>query len=348
MLYESRLCKNATSWRWMFWILITLAFAMSSCNRAEKGTGPDVTQKTFASADVAGNALLQAATSGDQSALLAIFGPDGKDILFSGDAVNDKDNLEDFVAAYGQMHRWVKLRVGGQMLQVGADNYPFPIPLDQNHSGQWYFDTAAGKDEILARRIGKGELSAIAACVAIADAQKQYFSRTHDGQNEKQYAQKFVSDDGKQNGLYWSASAGQPSSPLGPLADFAKSLGYSNAGDKPQPFNGYYFRLLTKQGDKAPGGAMDYIADGKMTRGFAVIAYPAEYRNSGIMTFTIGRDGVVYQKDLGEKTNEIALAMTEYNPGDSWSAFVETETTQSFDPTVGGSETASLNASRKQ
>ena len=322
----SRLCKNPTSWRWMFWILITLSFALSSCNRSEKGTGPEATQKTFASPEVAGNTLLEAAKSGDQSALLAIFGPDGKDILFSGDAVKDKNNLEDFVAAYGQMHRWVKLRIGGQMLQVGADNHPFPIPLDQNPSGQWYFDTAAGKDEILARRIGKGELSAIAACAALADAQKQYFSQTHDGQNEKQYAQKFVSDDGKQNGLYWPTSAGEPSSPLAPLADFAKSLGYSNAGDKPQPFNGYYFHILTKQGDKAPGGARDYVADGKMNGGFAVVAYPAEYRNSGIMTFVVGPDGIVFQKDLGENTNEVAMAMTEYNPGEGWSSIVGTET----------------------
>lgn len=330
MWHVSRFCRNRTSWRWIFWILITtLSFTLSSCNRSEKAAGPEATQKTFASPEVAGNALLEAAKSGDQGALLATFGPDGKDVLFSGDAVKDKDNLEDFVAAYGQMHRWVKLKVGGQMLQLGADNYPFPIPLDQNRSGQWYFDTAAGKDEILARRIGKAELTAIAACGAIADAQKQYFSRPHDGEKEKQYAQKFVSDDGKQNGLYWPTSAAEPASPLGPLADFAESLGYRNADDKPQPFNGYYFQILTKQGDKAPGGAMDYVEDGKMTRGFAVIAYPAEYRNSGIMTFTIGPDGVVYQKDLGENTNEIAMKMTEYNPGDGWSSVVGTEMIQS-------------------
>ena len=328
MWHVSRFCKNPTSWWWTFWILISFSFSLSSCNRSEKGTGLEATQKTFASPEVAGNALLEAGKSGDQSALLAIFGPDGKDILFSGDTVKDKNNLEDFVAAYGQMHRWAKLKVGGQMLQVGADNFPFPIPLDQNPSGQWYFDTAAGKDEILARRIGKGELIAIAACGAIANAQKQYFSRLHDGENEKQYAQKFRSDDGKQNGLYWPTSTGEPSSPLGPLADFAQSLGYSNAGDKPQPFNGYYFHILTKQGDKAPGGAMDYVADGKMTRGFAVIAYPAEYRNSGIMTFVIGPDGAVYQKDLGENTNEVAMAMTEYNPGEGWSSIVGTETIQ--------------------
>jgi len=328
MLRMTRLGKDPRLLRWTCWSLVTLLLAVVSCNRSEKTADVAGTQKTFASPEDAGNAFLQAAKAGDQSALLAIFGSDGKDILFSGDAVRDKDDLEDFVAAYSQMHRWVKIKVGGQMLQVGADNYPFPIPLDRNHSGQWYFDTAAGKDEILARRIGKGELTAIAACDAIANAQKQYFVRTHDGDKEKQYAQKFVSDAGKQNGLYWPTSAGEPSSPLGPLGDFAKSLGYGNAGDKPQPFNGYYFHILTKQGDKAPGGAMAYVADGKMTRGFGVVAYPAEYRNSGIMTFMIGSDGVVYQKDLGEKTNEIAMAMTEYNPGDGWSSVVGTETIQ--------------------
>jgi hypothetical protein len=216
------------------------------------------------------------------------------------------------------MNRWRPIKAGGEILYTGADNYPFPIPLGQNPSGQWYFDTAAGKDEILARRIGKGELTAIEACGAIADAQRQYFTQTHDDDKVKQYAQKFVSDEGKHNGLYWPAPEGQTPSPLGQLGDFAKAAGYTNAGDKPQPFNGYYFQILTKQGDKPQGGAKDYIVDGKMTAGFAVLAYPAEYRNSGIMTFIIDKDGTIYQKDLGEKTADVAVATTEYNPGDGW------------------------------
>ena len=173
-------------------------------------------QRTFASPAEAGAAFLDAAKSGDQSALLAIFGPDGKDVLFSGDPVKDKNALQDFVAAYGQMNRWREIKAGGEILYVGADNYPFPVPLERNPSGQWSFDTAAGKDEILARRIGKGELTAIAACVATADAEQQYFSQTHDGDSVKQYAQKFVSDEGKQNGLYWNVPEGQAPSPLGP------------------------------------------------------------------------------------------------------------------------------------
>ena len=184
--------------------------------------------------------FLEAAKSGDQNALLAIFGPDGKDVLFSGDAVKDKDALQDFVAAYSQMNRWREIKAGGEILYIGADNYPFPVPLGRNSSGQWSFDTAAGKDEILARRIGKGELTAIAACTATADAERQYFSQAHDGDNVKQYAQKFVSDEGKQNGLYWIVAEGKVPSPLGSLVEFAKAAGYTNAGEKPQPFNGYY------------------------------------------------------------------------------------------------------------
>jgi hypothetical protein len=184
--------------------------------------------------------------------------------------------------------------------------------LAKNSAGQWMFDTAAGKDEILARRIGKDELTAIAASGAVAVAQAKYFSE------QKQYAQKFVSDEGKRDGLYWQVAAGQTLSPLEDVRDFAKAAGYTNAGDKAQAFGGYYFKILTKQGPGAKGGAKDYMANGKMTGGFAMLAYPAEYRNSGIMTFIVGKDGVVYQKDLGEKTNELAPAVQAYDPGDGW------------------------------
>jgi hypothetical protein len=298
--------------------LFTLFASFISCKKSARPTPEKAAQETFASPADAGAAFLEAAKSGDQNAFVAIFGPDAKDVLFSGDAVKDKDYLQDFVAAYSQMNRWVKIKAGGEVLYVGADNYPFPIPLGQNPSGQWYFDTAAGKDEILARRIGRDELTAITACGAIADAEQQYFSQAHAGDKVKQYAQQFISDEGKQNGLYWPVPEGQAPSPLGPLRDFAKALGYTNAGQKPQPFNGYYFRILTKQGDKAPGGAKDYIVNGKMTGGFAILAYPAEYRNSGIMTFIVGKDGTVYQKDLGEKTTDVAVGLAEYNPGDGW------------------------------
>jgi hypothetical protein len=308
-------------------LLLASGISLVSCNKAEKAPGAETAaaQKTFASPAEAGSAFFEAAKSSDQNALLAIFGPDSKGVLYSGDPIKDKNALQDFVAGYSQMNRWRSIKAGGEILYTGADNFPFPIPLDRDSSGGWYFDTAAGKDEILARRIGKGELIAIAACGAVADAQQQYFNQPHAGDGGKQYAQKFVSDEGKQNGLYWEAREGQPRSPLGELGDLAKAAGYTNAGGTPQPFNGYYFRILTKQGDKAPGGAKDYISKGKMTGGFAILAYPAEYRNSGIMTFIVGKDGTVYQKDLAEKSSDLAAAMTEYNPGDGWNALVGVE-----------------------
>jgi hypothetical protein len=302
----------------MFVTLFMLITSLAACKKPQNATSEKIVQKTFASPADAGAAFLQAATSGDQAALLAIFGPDSKPVLFSGDPVKDKDALQDFVAAYNQMHRWREIKVGGQILYIGADNFPFPIPLGQNPSGQWYFDTAAGKDEILARRIGKGELTAIDACAALTDAQHQYFSHTHDGDPVKQYAQRIASDEGKQNGLYWPAAEGATPSPLGQVGDFAKAVGYTGTGARPQPFEGYYFQILTKQGDKAKGGARDYLTNGKMTGGFAILAYPAEYRNSGIMTFIVGTDGIIYQKDLGDQSANAPAAVTEYNPGDGW------------------------------
>ena len=178
-------------------------------------------------------------------------------------------------------------------------------------SGQWSFDTANGKDELLARRIGNGELVAIGVLTEIANAQQEYRNQNH------QFAQKFESDEGQHDGLYWPVSAGQPPSPLGRLGDAAKALGYSHS-DHPQPFNGYYYKMLTAQGDAAKGGAKDYLSNGKLTGGFGVLAWPAKYRDSGIMSFMVGEDGVVYQKDLGEKTSEIAPSITSYNPGEGW------------------------------
>jgi Protein of unknown function (DUF2950) len=313
----------------MLAVPLALLFAVVSCNKVEKlkvekgrtTTGPAL-QQTFPSPEDAGGALLEAAKAGDQSALLAIFGRDGKEVLFTGDAAADKDNLQEFVAAYNQMHRWGKIKAGGEVLYVGADNYAFPIPLGQNSSGRWSFDTAAGKDEILARRIGKGERTAIAACGALAAAEHQYFQEAHPGDSVKQYARKFRSDPGTQNGLYWPVAQRQAPSPLGLLGDFGKELG---AGDGPKEFNGYYYRILTKQGDKANSGASEYTVNGRLTRGFAILAYPAEYRNSGIMSFIVGSDGIVYQKDLGEHTADVAAALVDYNPGDGWRRVTQSE-----------------------
>jgi len=296
-------------------MLVTILISLSSCRKQEKVAASSEARKTFASPQEAGTALFEAAKSGNEALLIEIFGPDGKEVLFSGDPVKDNNALQAFATAYGMMNRWGKIKAGGQLLYVGIENFPFPIPLQQNSSGQWYFNTEAGEDEILARRIGKDELVTIAALGAMANAQQQYFS--HADNKVKQYAQRFVSDEGTHNGLYWPVSDGQTQSPLGQLGDFAKGAGYTKSGEQPQPFNGYNFRILTK-GTESGGDVKDYIVNGNMTGGFAILAYPAEYRNSGIMTFLIGKDGVVYQKDLGEGTIDRAVAITEYDPSDGW------------------------------
>jgi hypothetical protein len=296
---------------------LAVLIATTSCAKAEGVSAAQESTRTFASPQEAGAALLQAARSGDQASFLEIFGPDAKEILFTGDAATDQAALNEFAAAYETMNRWGKIAAGGQMLYIGADNFPFPIPLEKNSSGQWYFDAGEGADEVLARRIGRDELVTIAALGALANAQQQYFSQKQAGQVQ-QYARKFASDEGRHNGLYWPASKGEAESPLGQMGDFATGAGFTNNVGMPQPFSGFKYRILIKQGQSAKGGAKDYIVNGNMTDGFAILAYPAEYRNSGIMTFLIGTDGVVYQKDLGEKTVEIAEDITEYNPGEGW------------------------------
>jgi len=287
--------------------------AVGTTGQAVGTTGKE-TQKTFASPAEAGAAFHEAAKSGDQTALLAIFGSDATEVLFSGDPVQDRNALTQFVSAYETMNRWGSINGGGEMLYVGPENFPFPVPLLQTSSGRWYFDSAGGADEVLARRIGRNELVAMAAVGALSKAQHQYYNSSHAGGGVKQYAQKFVSDEGQQNGLYWPSSDAGTQSPLGQLGDFAKTAGYTNSGNNRQPFNGYYFRILTKQGDTAKGGAKNYIVNGNMTGGFAILAYPAEYQNSGIMSFLVGADGTVYEKDLGPMTADNAVAMTEYNP----------------------------------
>jgi hypothetical protein len=299
------------STRYLILLLSLMAF-LAGCNKSEKP------YRAFASPDAAGNGLLEAGKSGDQNQLLAIFGPDSKEILFSGDSVQDKATVDSFVAAYGEMHRWRTMPDGTQILLVGADNFPLPIPLRKNDSGQWFFDTAAGKEEILSRRIGGNELVVIDACEALAGAQADYFSQTHENGSTKQYALKFISDAGRKNGLYWASGDGQTKSPLGPLVAFATDEGYSVKANSHTPFHGYYFHMLDRQGSNAPGGAKDYVVDGKMVGGFAFVAYPAEYGNSGLMTFVINQDGLFLQKDLGKSTGQIAPAMTEFNPDASW------------------------------
>ena len=278
-------------------------------------------QKKFATAQDAADALLAAAQANDESALLAIFGPDGKQVVSSGDATEDAESRANFVKRYNEMHRLVKEPDGTTTLYVGSENWPLPIPL-VNKGNSWYFDTEAGKREILYRRVGRNEMSTIHVCQELVAAQKEYFSS-----HGSAYAQKIFSDEGQQNGLYWKVSEGQPQSPIGPLVASAVAEGYApgqNSGS-PTPYRGYFYHILTGQGAAAPGGAKSYVVDGKMTGGFAFVAYPAEYRSSGVMTFIVGEDGVVYSRDLGKNTASIAKAMKDYNPDSKWKKEVPEE-----------------------
>ena len=270
-------------------------------------------QRTFSSAEDATKAFFTAAQNNDEKAMLDILGPDGKQIVSSGDEVEDAHNRANFVMRYQEMHRLVKEPNGTMALYVGAHNWPCPIPL-ANKGNAWYFDTDAGMKEILYRRIGKNELSAIRICQELVAAEKEYYSTQHN-----EYAQKIFSDEGQRNGLYWKAAEGEPQSPIGPLVASAVAEGYVKSRDSaPTPYRGYYFHILTRQGKGGPGGAKNYIVNGKMTEGFAFIAYPAEYMSSGVMTFIVHQDGVVYQKNLGKKTNVLAKAMKTYNPNSTW------------------------------
>jgi hypothetical protein len=298
-----------------FLALFAIISPSVGCKKSERAApGP----KTFASQDNAGKAIYDAAKAGDSNTLLVIFGSDARDLLFSGDPVQDKGALSKFTEDYDQMHRWRKLKDDALVLNVGAENYPFPFPLLRNSSGQWFFDSNSAKEEILARRIGENELAAIDVLNAMAAAQSEYFSQTHDGSKVQQYAQKLISDDGKQNGLYWKTAQDQPESPLGPLAAYASSEGYSGKTRTSQPFHGYLYRILTKQGDQVQEGAKDYIVDGNMTGGFAILAYPAEYGVSGVMSFLINQEGTVLEKNFGDKTVDMAKAITEFNPDGTW------------------------------
>jgi hypothetical protein len=274
-------------------------------------------QKTFSSAAEAAEAFAAAAQNNDEATMLAILGPSGRDLISSGDPVADKERHDTFAAKYRASHQFAGAADGRTFLYIGEENWPTPIPLRQNGS-QWYFDTEYGKQEIFFRRIGSDELDSIKVCGAITDAQRDYYSALHDGASEHQYAQKFRSTAGTQDGLYWEVKAGaQPNSPLGPLVAEAASEGYQHTA-QPHPFHGYFFRLLTGQGANAPGGAKSYIVAGKMTGGFALVAYPASYRDSGVMTFIVNQDRQVYQKDLGPDTGQIAGAMAAYDPDATW------------------------------
>jgi hypothetical protein len=294
-------------------VLLALLFVTSLASADDSAA-----QQVFPTPDTAVSALVAADKADDVKVLSAILGPDSDQILSSGDPVADKNARDDFVRRYSEMHRLAYDEQGRVILYIGAENWPVPIPLVKKDSG-WVFDTAAGKKELLFRRIGRNELFTIKVLEDLADAQSEYASVTHDGGSEGEFAQKILSDTGKQNGLYWETAEGQPESPIGPLVAKATEAGYKkDNGDNPIPFHGYYYKILTGQGSNAPGGTKKYLVDGKMTNGFAFLAYPAEYRASGVMTFMINQDGVIVQKDLGPDTAKLADTISEYNPDKTW------------------------------
>ena len=274
-------------------------------------------QEIFPTAELAVRGLVAALQDDDTNAMDKVLGPDAERILSSGDAAEDQKNREQFLGKFAQMHRLLTEPDGLTTLYIGAENWPTPIPLAREGK-QWYFDTPAGEREIVYRRVGRNELTVIQVCDELVDAEKEYYSNPHEG-NGQQYAAHFISTPGQHNGLFWQASAGQPQSPLGPLVAQAAQEGYA-AGSSPRrtPFYGYYFHLLKAQGPGAPGGAKSFIVDGKMTGGFAFVAYPAQYRSSGVMTFMVGPDGVVYQKDLGPQTAELAPKIDAYEVDSTW------------------------------
>jgi hypothetical protein len=277
-------------------------------------------QASFDSAGQAIDSLVTASRAQDIAQLKAVLGPDSDEVISSGDEVADKNSREHFVKAYDERHELVAGKDGSMTLVVGNNDWPLPIPIIQS-GGKWLFDTKAAKEEILNRRIGRNELDAIQTCLAILDAQRDYASFDRNANGLHDYAAKFISDPGTKNGLFWPTAENEPPSPLGPLVAVAASKGYKRedaAGDTPQPYHGYLFRILTAQGPSAPGGAMDYMVGGKLIGGFAIVAWPAEYGNSGIMTFIMSHEGIVYQRNLGTDTANTAGSMTAYDPGPEW------------------------------
>ena len=273
-------------------------------------------KKTFPSAEEAYAALVGAVQEQDQSAVVQILGPTAKEIISVGDEVEDVNSRRQFVEKYREMHRLVREADGTTTLYVGAENWPLPILVKQKAEG-WYFDPVSSRTEILARRIGRNELETIEVCRELVKAQHEYYAEPHDGE-VNQFALRFISDDGRHNGLYWKISDREPKSPVCELLTFASFEDAVTKTIGPRPFHGYYFRILTRQGRHAPGGAGNYVVNGQMTGGFAFVVYPAEYRSSGVMTFIVNKDGIVYQKDLGPKTAQRAKSLTQYDPDTTW------------------------------
>ena len=318
-----RLHKNRVLFFGIAVLLIGISVVAFSTplSAAAKGT-----QKTFASPEDAVKALVDALKINDTKELRAIFGPGSESLVSSGDRVRDKAGSERFIKLFEEKNSLEKQGDETAILHVGSDDFPFPIPVVKKGS-TWQFDTKAGKEEVINRRIGRNELNVIDSLHAFVDAQREYASKDRDGDGAMAFAQKFWSSEGKHDGLYWEAKEGEGDSPLGPFVAKASAMGYGKKGtiEKPLPFHGYYFKILKAQGKNATGGAYDYVVKGKMLLGFAFLAYPANYGSSGIMSFIVNQEGVVYQKDLGKNTANVAKAMKKYDPDKTWTKAEETK-----------------------
>ena len=295
-------------------VIAAAVAAMASCARSE----PQPQQLMFDSPEEAVQALATIVKAADVDQLTRIFGPDSQELVDTSDPVTARRNRETFTVAFAEHWKLVDAENGARTLVIGNEDWPFPVPIVKD-GNRWRFDTAAGKAEVLARRIGRNELAVIRSCNTYVTAQHRYAEHGHDGKPAKLYAQTFRSDPGKENGLFWPEVKGKPLSPLGDLVAQAASEGSPLAeGTQRQPFQGYYFKILTAQGPAAPGGAKSYLVKGDMSGGFALIAWPAEYDLTGVMTFIVNQDGIVYEKDLGKDTAAAASKISEYNPDESW------------------------------
>jgi hypothetical protein len=316
-------------------LLVVFVLALSGCSGSHSSSAnsaaPEAKQMTFASPDEAVQAMIDSIRSDDLARLRSILGPGSDQLISSGDDVADQQGRQKFLASYDAKHQLNTAQDGSVTLVVGQDEWPMPIPL-VNTAGQWRFDAAAGRDEILDRRIGKNELDAIQVCLAIVDAQREYAEQNPLHANVPQYAQKFYSDPGEKDGLYWPTAEGERPSPLGPLVAAASDEGYQTPMHQETPYCGYLYRMLKSQSANAPDGACDYVVDGKMVGGFGVVAYPAQYGVSGVMTFIVNYQGTVYQKDLGNDTEPLASAMTLFDPDSSWKPVDSTQSGVSPNP----------------
>lgn len=290
-------------------ILLTSLVALAACSSKPK---------TFDTPEAAVQALIEAAKAEGNGPLLKLLGKDAKPLIDSGDPVADKNAREAFVAHYEAANSIDKSEADFATLEVGEDKWPFPIPLVAE-GGKWFFDSPTGIDEVVNRRVGANELATIQSCLAYVDAQREYYSRNVQNDPALHYASRLISSDGKKDGLYWPAAENEEPSPLGEEFARARAEGYQADGPKKgEAFHGYIYRLLTKQGPNARGGAYEYLVNDQLLGGFAAVAFPAEYGNSGVMTFIVNHDGVVFSKDLGAETTKLAMAMDSFDPGEGW------------------------------